>query len=47
MRRTDRQTDKTDRQTENEHDVIPCNHQWTKRNTKSYLRIDDRLVNMV
>ena len=34
--------DKTDRQTTRT--TSSCNHQWTKRNTKSYLRIDDRLI---
>ena len=45
MHRTDQQTDKTDRQITST--TSSCNHQWTKRNTKSYLQIDHRLVNMV
>ena len=42
---TDRLERQADRQTTSTTSF--CNYQWTKRNTKSYLRIDHRLVNMV
>ena len=44
MCRTDRQTDKTDRQRAQRHLVIINIDQ---KNTKSYLRIDRRVLNMV